>query len=419
MSLRIRIIGSTLVLVGLLGPAFSQELPRDVAKRVKRSTAYVDGKNGHGSGFVVQANVVATNSHVIRDEDLEKLTLRFVDDSGVEHKHQVQLLYEDVARDLVLLRVTKPLEGRPELEIAGTFDTTRRPDVYIIGNPGQVVEGLSLVNSIGKAKCQDTLAMLWGQPFIQLTCERTSDDTSGNTNAAGRADRELNLRQIRELTRAIKVGPGNSGGPVVDQTGKVVGILSAGLTNKLTKRPSGQFYCIPSSALKMGIDQLGPAAQWEERVRATTGRHYLVESMTNAYIQAKVAEAIIEARHKLAVNLVPNRAAYQLDKDVIEAYQTLDKELRAKSATSIKYAKSNPELSRAYKTQIEEHLEMVDSLRSTARRASFDGSDYRQAQGKVAKCNERFGRFCRENNVPKQMVDDLLKARLPIVEGQD
>ena len=79
----LRVLLCTLLAIFLLsglarGDKPSAQLPQDVAQRVKNATAYFDGKHGHGSGFVVLPNVVATNSHVIREEGLEDIVIRFV-----------------------------------------------------------------------------------------------------------------------------------------------------------------------------------------------------------------------------------------------------------------------------------------------------------------------------------------------------
>src|SRR5258707_7201446 len=49
----------------------------DQIERWRQSIALVEGKRGHGSGFVVRPGIVVTNSNVIEDEFLGDVGVRF------------------------------------------------------------------------------------------------------------------------------------------------------------------------------------------------------------------------------------------------------------------------------------------------------------------------------------------------------
>lgn len=95
MSSRSRAFSFTCGLIALAaGPsrAAAQDFPKAVRDLVKQVTAFIDGKHGHGSGFVVLPRALLTNAHVVKQDLIEDLKARFIDDSGKETAYPVQLL---------------------------------------------------------------------------------------------------------------------------------------------------------------------------------------------------------------------------------------------------------------------------------------------------------------------------------------
>tara|TARA_R110002049_G_scaffold50370_3_gene143075 strand:- start:114303 stop:116546 length:2244 start_codon:yes stop_codon:yes gene_type:complete len=192
------------VLCGFTGIASAEGHPSDVVKsdtsnsdtsnsesivsRVRPSvvTIRVQGRDGDelgiGTGFVVDAQgLIATNFHVIQEgrpfsvetSDNRKLNVLAVESS-------------DRIGDLVVLRVDVGKERLPTLELADDATPKQGSRVLAFGNPlgleDSVVEGIvSAVRNIE------------GREMIQL---------------------------------AMPIEPGNSGGPLVDQQGRVVGIIN-------------------------------------------------------------------------------------------------------------------------------------------------------------------------------------------------
>src|SRR5579872_3850326 len=160
----------------------------EVVELVKPSVVYLEGSEKTGTGFLVtRTGLIATNAHVARDE--ESLQARFV--GGVELTADVA--YIDDNLDIALLKV----EGAtfPHLVLADTDTVRQGQQVLAVGNPGQAML-FSVTKGIVSAV--DELPKVGPGTWIQT-------------------DAQLN--------------PGNSGGPLVNMQGEVVGIA--------TSRPAG------------------------------------------------------------------------------------------------------------------------------------------------------------------------------------
>ena len=142
---------------------------------------------GHGSGFVLQENgTILTNSHVV--EDAEELVVRLPD--GQEFTATV--LGRDRHTDIALLRISAA--GLPVAEL-GNSDQVRVGEwVLAIGSPFRASLGSTVTTGIISGKGRDDVNVTDYEDFLQ-------------TDAA--------------------VNPGNSGGPLVNLRGQVIGINTA------------------------------------------------------------------------------------------------------------------------------------------------------------------------------------------------
>ena len=199
---------------------------KEIVAQCEQSVAVIRGKRGLGSGFVVKADVIATNAHVIEEEFLEDVGVNFpsVQEAGNRGPFKVRaLLYEDRKRDLAFLSVRVP---HVPLELAGEHDFTRGESVVIIGSP----KGIENAVTTGILSTKQEVR---GVPWYQLSAP---------------------------------INRGNSGGAVLNSVAKVVGMPTWMLGDAESLN-----FCVPAPALKSVMDQL-PSPDADQAMQATS-RH--------------------------------------------------------------------------------------------------------------------------------------------------
>lgn len=198
-----------LVLLGALaGPAWADTQDIAAASRSVVRVALVATKGdqgayfvGHGSGIVIAPGRVLTNAHVVelvRDEP--NIVIGVVPAEG-SRSYGARIIAFSPGNDLALLEV----QGGANLPVA-TFYAAATQDgqaVFAIGYPGNVdrAQGMALADII--------------QPMTPVK-------TSG-TVSAGRSS-----KQFDTVLHTAPMAAGNSGGPLVDACGRVLGVNSFG-----------------------------------------------------------------------------------------------------------------------------------------------------------------------------------------------
>ena len=161
------------------------ELPlEEIVRRSTPAVLLLRGAQKQGTGFLITATgVVATNAHVVRDET----RLIAVARGGAEYPARVAYLESDVDFALVKIEGT----NLPHLALSDLSRLSPGQSVVAIGNPGG-----GMTNTV----------------------------TKGIVSAVGPKN-ELGPGTWIQTDAAVN--PGNSGGPLLDSSGEVIGITTA------------------------------------------------------------------------------------------------------------------------------------------------------------------------------------------------
>ncbi|HTP56784.1 MAG TPA: trypsin-like peptidase domain-containing protein [Candidatus Paceibacterota bacterium] len=153
-------------------------------------------KIGGGSGFVVHADgLILTNKHVVFDTDAE---YSVVLNDGSEHPAKV--LSRDPINDIAVLKIDA--KGLPALELASSKDIELGQTVIAIGNALGLFSN-TVSRGIVSGLARSISASLGGAPDALME----------------------NLRGV--IQTDVAINQGNSGGPLIDLDGRVVGINTA------------------------------------------------------------------------------------------------------------------------------------------------------------------------------------------------
>jgi S1-C subfamily serine protease len=172
--------------------------------------------SGSGSGFVIdKAGHILTNFHVVQEVDVVKVTL--FDGS----QHAARIVGADAANDVAVLHISASADKL----VPVTF-----------GDSSRVMVG------------QKILAL--GNPF---GLERTL--TSGIISSLERSLKSVNGRTIRGIIQTdAAVNPGNSGGPLLNSHGEVIGMNTAIVSH--VGQSAGISFAVPINGIRRILDQL-------------------------------------------------------------------------------------------------------------------------------------------------------------------
>ena len=156
----------------------------EIVRRAGPAVVMLRGTQKQGTGFLVtETGVIATNAHVVRDE------AKLVAVSALGADRPARIVYLDADLDFALIKIEGA--GLPHLALADPSRLAPGQSVVAIGNPGG-----GMPNSVSRG----IISAVGAKPEL-------GPGTWIQTDAA--------------------VNPGNSGGPLLDTWGEVVGINTA------------------------------------------------------------------------------------------------------------------------------------------------------------------------------------------------
>jgi TPR repeat protein len=183
----------------------------------KTATLYEPEVKGFGSGFIISKDgYILTCFHIIQGSGTVKVK---IDDT----LHSAKVIRKDSINDLALLKISGSF---PALAFSSKRSGRMGQEVFTIGYPNPILQGVN-------AKL-----------------------TKGSINSLTGIQDDLRLYQI-----SIPVQPGNSGGPLLDMNGNVIGIIVAMLDAKTAFKISGSLpqnvnYAVKSTYAQALLDTL-------------------------------------------------------------------------------------------------------------------------------------------------------------------
>ena len=187
------------------------QTPANIYETTYKSVVVITTPAGQGSGFLYNtSNMLLTNWHVVEGEtDIE---VQFYDGT----RRSASIVGSDAYSDVALLMVAKsPPEARP-LQLGNSSDLFVGQQVVAIGNPLGLTGSLSSGYISQVNKLIDIIDVPIIIPVIQI-----------------------------DLTLA----PGNSGGPLLDMEGNVVGITNAGTSYQFN-------FAVPSNIIRRVVSSI-------------------------------------------------------------------------------------------------------------------------------------------------------------------
>jgi len=221
-----------LLVLGIAAPATASPATDliDLCNKVRPAFVFVEG----GSGVVVRPDgLVITNEHVIAGK--KSYTVRLGNGSSLRAK----LLGADPFGDLAALKL--------ELK------------------DGQTVEHLPLGDSDALAVGDETLAV--GNPFGLGVLDQSPTFTSGIVSALNHTKGNYTECIITDT----EVNPGNSGGPLLDMAGRVVGINGQISTRFGLRSNTGLGFAISAKQIRLWLPRLESAGGGEVKHGRITG----------------------------------------------------------------------------------------------------------------------------------------------------
>lgn len=165
-----------------------------------------DGSTATGTGFFISPTLLLTNQHVVEDSKSVSIFSTALTPQPVPVKVVAGERTETPNRDIAILSLDKPIAGAEPLALTKQF--TQFEEVVAIGYPGAYQRDVSITHS----------------RLIPQSGDITYIDKDKNYYAIG---------------HSAAIYPGNSGGPLVNRCGEVIGINTLLWQSKIDPRRMG------------------------------------------------------------------------------------------------------------------------------------------------------------------------------------
>jgi S1-C subfamily serine protease len=289
--------------------AVAQEMkPAEVVSRCEPSVALIKTRHGSGSGFLVDNGFVVTNSHVVKADTISGISVTFPSADHKGERYKARLVYEERNRDLAILQI----QGRPTLAPLrlSTTKLSKGEGVVAIGSPGiPGIDGGVSENSV-------------------------DNGTLGNLNFRFKDD------NLVYLQHSAKINRGNSGGPLLNMRGEVIGVNVAVIVKARDDFPiDGVKLAIPLTDVRAALDKATARNSAAiDRATATHDAYFIALRMAQT-----VPYYIRGAERCLSRALEAAKAGRPPIEGINEAKQLIEKEQSRQPKTLI-----DPRVARVY-----------------------------------------------------------------------
>jgi S1-C subfamily serine protease len=196
-----------------------------VYSKISPSVFKITAGNGHGTGWIIESGLIATNEHVVRGQTTVTV-------HQVSHEpFKATVIATDSKRDIALLAYNKSVTLDPNA-IPLSLGTTTNADL---------AQPLMALGYSGEAPVNNGIVDL---PSANVGVLSLIIDLGPNSRGY-------------TLVMDVPVDPGDSGGPVVNSTGEVVGMTTGVVeTSTAGQRVVGTFYALHVDEIKSSLPAL-------------------------------------------------------------------------------------------------------------------------------------------------------------------
>lgn len=208
------------------GPLTVAQIVADSSQSVVR----IVGKNGGGSGFVINGpdQLVLTNDHVVKDND--GLTVQIGNNPSTTTPAEV--VAESPCDDMAVIKLVDPVPGLKALPLGNAASVKDGDPVTVLGFPGSLEPATA------------------SNPFGQSTHVTSNTGTVSAVGVSVGGDGS-DPNYPDTIEHQAPVNPGNSGGPLLDSSGHVIGMNTFSNSGA-----QGQYYSISIDLIKRILPNL-------------------------------------------------------------------------------------------------------------------------------------------------------------------